>query len=167
MDYCFYTIEVSSCILPQDIDRVLKTARDEYDALILGDHVLGPKRISLDRKAIEQFREYFDAINVWDGNFGETLHELQDQLAGDLGIPAYVASDSHTINPILRSATKFHELNLSTLETFRTSARQALRGESRVEFIYGSNGPLEKYRHRVSCLLAMAGLKAGLLKRER
>ncbi|MBI5803720.1 hypothetical protein HY450_00585 [Candidatus Pacearchaeota archaeon] len=149
----------------RDFDYVLKEAKNEKDSLILGDHVLGPGGMSLQERDIEKYAKYFDAINIWDGNFGEKYHSMQKELARGFGIPIYAASDSHTIKGILSCATILKNVDFSA-ENFKGSLRTSLIEVAEEDLIYGSNGFMEKYRHLSSVVYTIAGLKNGFLVRD-
>ncbi len=150
------TVGAGQNIEYRDLDSVLKQVKNEYGGLILGDHILGPGSISLNRETIERYREFFDAINVWDNNFGRALHDSQSALAQNLGLPVYAASDSHKIRHTFLSATVFQDLDYSKpLE----SLRQRIMNPNK-ELVCGSTGIVEKLRHGGGCTLVGISMKS-------
>jgi len=76
------------------IEEVLKRAKGDYNAIILGCHTGKPR--SLSRKDLETYGSYFDAVDI-----------------ENVGLPVYGASDSHTPRGMFARYSIFDSLDFN------------------------------------------------------
>jgi hypothetical protein len=157
----------------KDLGDVLLMARDA-EALIFGDHAMKngaltnagnsainrASRLSLNRKSLEQYAHYFDAICIGGKD--------QEQTARDLNIPLYASSDSHDVDYMFNGYTLFpvvEGLDVLDENKVKKSIRTAFAARN-YGINRGSSTPFENLRHRFSVAgIHFGGLKTGLLKR--
>jgi len=113
------------------IEEVLKRARGDYDAIILGCHTGKPR--SLSRKDLETYGSYFDAVDI-----------------ENTGLPVYGTSDSHTPGGIFTRHSVFDDLDFTNSDKLKVSLRKELKKGVIIE---GKEyGVLETARHLTSVI---------------
>ncbi len=155
----------------------LKESRDN-GGIILGDHELAEApfgldvRISLMEEDIDEFRDYFDGVGIWTGNYGHKLCVEQRKLAMAYKLPGFVSSDSHSVRDMFSSYMKWNGLNFLTIDKFRDWVRARLKEGGSTPSnthtdVNGRFGPeAEILRHAGKCVFTNVLHKCGLIKRD-
>lgn len=135
-----------------DMEYVVWSANQRQDTLVLIPHANKYGKLGANQKTIERLRGYIHGVD-------------SREIAKNLSMPFYTSSDSHTLSEAFSShmILQVHELLYTT--SIPMLIKKGLKDKKMVS-VEGKNSKLEELRHISSCVVALAGLKTGLIKRE-
>lgn len=158
--------------IPYSLFRdVVKSAKEEHNALVFADHATREYaglvkavakgfgkdiRLGLREEDIANFREDIDGMSVLDSASSRAESRRQIELARKYGVPVYACSDSHSIDGIFSPSVKMN-LDLTNENNLKLALREELKKGitlPNADRTYANRA--EAIRHMFSASLALA-----------